>query len=70
MSDTGRLAATQQQQQPPLKGLKIYIIHVKDTLEDIEPAGETILRQMRTFEEEEKLGCEFVLTSPGMSIFL
>jgi hypothetical protein len=54
----------------PLKGLKIYIIHVKDALEDIEPAGETILRQMCTYEEEEKLGCEFVLVSPGMSVFL
>ena len=57
-------------QQLPLKDLKIYIIHVKDTLEDIEPAGETILQQLRTYEEEEKLGCEFVLVSPGMSVYL
>jgi cAMP phosphodiesterase len=56
--------------QLPLKGLKIYIIHVKDTLEDIEPARETILRQMLAYEEEEKLGCEFVLGSPGMSVYL
>ena len=56
--------------QLPLKGLKIYIIHVKDSLEDIEPAGETVLRQMCAYEEEEKLGCEFVLGSPGMSVYL
>lgn len=66
----GRLSAPQQQQPLPLRGLKIHIIHVKDTLEDIEPAGETILRQMRTYEEDEKLGCEFVLARSGMSVFL
>lgn len=54
----------------PLRGLTVHIIHVKDTLDDIEPAGETILRQMRAYEEEEKLGCEFVLASPGMSVYL
>jgi cAMP phosphodiesterase len=67
--DTPR-STTPQQPLPPLRGLKIYIIHVKDTLEDVEPAGETIMRQMRAYEEEEKLGCEFVLASPGMSIYL
>jgi hypothetical protein len=63
-------AAHSAAQQPPLKGLKIHIIHVKDTLEDIEPASETVLRQMLAYEEEDKLGCEFVLVSPGMSVYL
>jgi cAMP phosphodiesterase len=70
VSENTHMADATHASQLPLKGLKIHIIHVKDTLEDIEPAGETILRQMRTYEKEEKLGCEFVLTSPGMSVYL
>jgi cAMP phosphodiesterase len=62
MADAARLL--------PLRGLRVHVIHVKDTLKDVEPAGETIMRQMRAYEEEEKLGCEFVLGRPGMSVFL
>ena len=56
--------------QSPLKGLKIVIIHIKDRLDDAEPAGEVILRQMQAYEEEEKLGCEYVLAGVGMAVYL
>jgi cAMP phosphodiesterase len=54
----------------PLKGVKIYIIHVKDKLDDGERAEETILRQIRKYEEEEGLGCEFFVVESGMAIFI
>lgn len=53
-----------------LKGLKIVIIHVKERLDDEEPAGETILRELRGFEVEEGLGVEFVLSERGLSVFV
>lgn len=56
--------------QPPLKGLKVVIIHVKDKLDDAEPAGEVILEQMLGYEEEEKLGIEYVRAGVGMSVYL
>lgn len=56
--------------QAPLKGVKIVIIHVKDSLADGEEAGEVIIRQMRNYEEGEGLGCEFVLARVGDSVFV
>lgn len=52
---------------PPLKGLRVVIIHVKDTLKDGPPVGERILEQLnehaRAFaERQEELGCEFVVS--------
>ena len=37
---------------PPLKGLKVVIIHVKDKLRDGPSAGETILKELLAHEEE------------------
>jgi 3',5'-cyclic-nucleotide phosphodiesterase len=54
----------------PLKDLKMVIIHVKDKLADGEPAGEVIMQQLRAYEEEEKLGIEYVLADVGMAIYL
>jgi cAMP phosphodiesterase len=54
----------------PLAGVKIVIIHVKDKLNDATPVGDNILRQMQEYEREEQLGCEFIISEVGMSIFL
>jgi hypothetical protein len=53
-----------------LKGLIVVIIHVKDKLNDDEPAADVILRQLREYEEQERLGVEFVVARQGMSIFV
>lgn len=52
-----------------LKGLKVVIIHVKDPLVDGHHAGEKILKELRDEDEIERLGCEFVVSHPGQSIF-
>ena len=55
----------------PLHGLRIIIIHVKDTLQDDgSEIGETILAQLRQHEQVAQLGCEFVIPKPGSSIWL
>lgn len=53
----------------PLAGLKVVIIHVKERLDDGPPAGESILEQLLEHEREEGLGCEFVISRPGMSFY-
>ncbi|KFY73532.1 hypothetical protein V499_06393 [Pseudogymnoascus sp. VKM F-103] len=53
-----------------LEGLKIVIIHVKDNLDDNEPAEDTILREMNEYEQQEKLGCHFEIARAGMSVLL
>jgi elongation factor 1-gamma len=55
-----------------LKGLKVVVIHVKDTLTDGALVGETILRELRDGEEELKaegrgLGCVFEVSKAGES---
>lgn len=52
----------------PLKGLKVVVIHVKEKLEEEEVVGETILKELLEYEEVEQLGCEFVISEPGMSV--
>ncbi len=54
----------------PLKGLKIVIIHVKETLSDGPPRGDVILKQLQDYEEEAQLGCEFVISKSGQSFYL
>ena len=54
----------------PLLGVHIVIIHVKDTLKDGPTNGEMILEQLRAYEEETELGCSFVLSRKGESIWL
>lgn len=53
-----------------LEGLKVVIIHIKDKLNDEPDVGETILRQLLAYEEEAQLGCDFVISKPGQSIYL
>ncbi|KAH6681787.1 cAMP phosphodiesterases class-II-domain-containing protein [Halenospora varia] len=54
----------------PLKGLKIVIIHLKDTLNDGPDLGQTILRQLAEHDEEARLGCEFVIAKVGDSVYI
>lgn len=54
----------------PLKGLKVYIIHVKETLKDGPAVGETILAQLQEHEKVFQLGCTFTISKAGTSIWL
>ncbi|KAK4983271.1 3',5'-cyclic-nucleotide phosphodiesterase pde1 [Elasticomyces elasticus] len=56
----------------PLEGVKVVIIHVKDTLKDGPHVSERILRQLTEHEaglrkKGEGLGCEFVVSESGRS---
>jgi hypothetical protein len=53
-----------------LGGLKVVIIHMKDKLDDGLHVGDIILEQLLEYEEEAQLGCEFVISSVGQSIYL
>ena len=61
-----------QQILPPLDGLKVIIIHVKDNLKDGPEVGDTILAQLTQLEKQivGGLGCEFEISKPGTSIWL
>ena len=54
----------------PLQGLQVIIIHMKDTLKDGPDAGERILAQLLEREKEAQLGCTFVISHSGTSIWL
>lgn len=53
-----------------LKGIKIVVIHVKDTLSDDDRVNENIMEQLLEVERETKLGCEFEISSSGQSFYL
>jgi cAMP phosphodiesterase len=52
-----------------LKGLKVVIIHMKDKLADGPDVGENILSELLAYEAEAELGCEFVISSVGQSLY-
>ncbi|TPX13812.1 uncharacterized protein E0L32_005756 [Thyridium curvatum] len=54
---------------PPLQGLKVVVIHIKDKAQDGETVGETILQELLEHEEVAQLGCEFVIPHQGMSLY-
>lgn len=59
-------------QRPPLSGIKVVIIHVKDTFKDGPHVSETILAELKEHEarlamEGQALGCEFVISKSGES---
>lgn len=54
----------------PLEGLRVIIIHVKETLKDGPEPGETILAQLEQAEKAEQLGCTFTISKAGGSIWL
>jgi hypothetical protein len=53
----------------PLEGLKVVIIHVKETLADGPEAGDSILQQLNAHEREAQLGCEFIISKSGQSFY-
>lgn len=55
--------------QLPLAGLKVVIIHIKEKLRDGPPAGEIILDQLREYEARSPLGCEYIISYSGQSLF-
>ncbi|EER26736.1 3',5'-cyclic-nucleotide phosphodiesterase pde1 [Coccidioides posadasii str. Silveira] len=57
-------------QVPPLHGLRIYIIHVKESLMDGASPREQILAELRERAEEAWLGCEFYAPSSGDGVFI
>lgn len=70
------LAATQGQQsgvaEMPLQGIKVVVIHIKDTMKDGPHVRDSILAQLRDYEDKLKqdgqgLGCEFVISRSGES---
>lgn len=59
-------------QEPPLKDIKVIIIHVKDSMADGQLVGESILEELKEHEarlESQKrgLGCTFSVCNPGES---
>ncbi|EPE10467.1 camp phosphodiesterase class-ii [Ophiostoma piceae UAMH 11346] len=53
----------------PLSGLKVVIIHIKEKLRDGPPAGEIILDQLQAHEARNPLGCEYIISYSGQSLF-
>lgn len=53
-----------------LKGLKVVIMHVKDRLVDGYDVGERILQELQDEEDVERLGCDFIISRPGESVYL
>lgn len=55
-----------------LEGVKVVIIHMKDTMDDECPIGETILDELHEHEAfmETPLGCEWVISEVGQSLLL
>jgi cAMP phosphodiesterase len=65
-------AQQQHDQKLPLHGVKVIIIHVKDTFKDGPHVSERILDELREYEaglreEGIGLGCEFVISASGES---
>lgn len=52
-----------------LKGVKIVIIHMKEKLIDGPAIGEIILKQLKDYEAEARLGCEFVIAKVGEAMY-
>ena len=64
--------SSRQGETPPLAGVRVIIIHVKDTYKDGPHVSENILTQLNEYEERlqeqnEALGCEFVIARTGES---
>ncbi|CAN8097607.1 unnamed protein product [Discula destructiva] len=61
-----------------LEGLKVVIIHMKDTMDDEPPIGEIILEELQDHESEmiedgtrpRGLGCEWIISEVGMSLMV
>ncbi|EEH50734.1 3',5'-cyclic-nucleotide phosphodiesterase PDE1 [Paracoccidioides brasiliensis Pb18] len=56
--------------QKPLSGLGVYIIHVKDSLTDGTHPRQQILEELRAYNEDAGLGCEFFAPMSGEAFFV
>ncbi|KAI4193494.1 MAG: hypothetical protein LQ348_002856 [Seirophora lacunosa] len=54
----------------PLQGLTVVIIHVKDPLRDGPDIEHTILEQLKGHEAKAQLGCTFIVSESGTSLWL
>lgn len=66
------VAAQQDDDVEQLAGVKVVIVHMKDTMNDDPPIGETILEELKEHESfmETPLGCEWVISEVGQSLLL
>lgn len=57
---------------PQLEGIKVVIIHMKDTMDDEPPVGQNILEELNEHEAymDTPLGCEWVISEVGQSLLL
>lgn len=55
---------------PPLLGLPIWIMHVKDDMADGPPPGDRILQELREQADQVNLGCSFQIPGRGENIWL
>ena len=58
--------------EPPLSGIKVVIIHIKDTMKDGPHVRDNVLAQLNDYEQAlqqqgQGLGCEFVISRRGES---
>jgi cAMP phosphodiesterase len=53
----------------PLKGVKVVVIHTKEKLDDGPTIGELVLQELQNYENEERLGCEFVIPKFGDALY-
>ncbi|OAA58633.1 Cyclic-AMP phosphodiesterase, class-II [Niveomyces insectorum RCEF 264] len=53
----------------PLQGLKVVIIHVKEKLHNGTPPGDVILNQLHEHEARSRLGCEYIVSHAGQSLY-
>lgn len=65
-------AASREDDVPQLEGVKVVIIHMKDTMDDEPPIGQIILEELMDHEAEMDipLGCEWVISHVGQSLLL
>jgi len=54
---------------PPLSGVKVVIIHMKEKLDDGPYIGDIILKELHEYEKEERFGCEFVIAKAGDAMY-
>ncbi|KAE8451210.1 hypothetical protein EG329_004374 [Mollisiaceae sp. DMI_Dod_QoI] len=52
----------------PLQDVKVVVIHVKEKLDDAPDPGEIILKQLKGHEKGQ-LGCDFVISYSGQSLY-
>ncbi|KAL8943161.1 MAG: hypothetical protein Q9211_001090 [Gyalolechia sp. 1 TL-2023] len=62
--------SVKKQSSRPLEGLQVIIIHIKDPLRDGPDIGDSILEQLKEHEAKAQLGCTFIISKSGTSLWL